>query len=184
MRTLFKITLLSLLLMTSVFASTNNGIGGSTGGSSSMDWSEIFAMSTRYKAHFPSIVYKGSNIRIDNLCDNGVDIITAEEVPVMVQSDKEDANSPKILEYQKVTIPKWRLIYNACQETGTISDELCNRPASDKSPLKYKVKIEDLDAEDTISTFEKIYAIPSCEEWQYQRQSFDSSSFWQSFSGA
>lgn len=183
MRTLIKITLLSLLMTTGLLASTNNGIGGSTGGSSSMDWSEIFAMSVRYKAHFPSIVYKGSNIRIDNLCDNGVDVVTAEEVPVMVQADKNDENSPKILEYQKVSIPKWRLVYSACQGSDALSDEYCKGPVTSTSTLKYKVKVEDLDAEDTVSTFEKIYTIPSCDEWQYQRQSFDTSNFWESFTG-
>lgn len=183
MRTLIKITLLSLFLMTGVLARTDNGIGGSTGGSSSMDWSEIFAMSTRYKAHFPSIVYKGSNIGIDNLCDSGEEIITAEDVPVMVQSDKNDENSPKILEYQKVSIPRWRLIYTACQESGILSDDFCKGPASAHSPLKYKVKVQDFDTEGSFSTFEKIYTIPSCDEWHYQRQSFDTSNFWESISG-
>ena len=63
MKRLLKSTLFLFLLSGQILASTN-GIGGSNGGSNAMDWSEIFAQSSRYRTHFPTVSYKGSQIGI------------------------------------------------------------------------------------------------------------------------
>lgn len=179
MKMMMKATFITLLLSFNAWG-VANGIGGSTGGSNSMDWSEIFASSSRYHAHFPTIVYKGSNIGIDSLCEEGEQVITAQEVPVMVQSDSNDINSPKILEYQRISIPRWRLLSTLCADGGQ-----CNEISTESSKLKYRIKIDALESDQSVSTFEKIYVIPTCDEWEYQRHSFDSSTFWESMaSGA
>ncbi len=186
MKKLLAISLSSFLIMAQAIASINNGIGGSTGGSNSMDWGEIFNSSSEYRAHFPSIYYNGATITIDNLCDNGLEIVTAREVPVRVKPNDASEDAPKILEYQYVKIPRWRLISAVCLETLKVdpTSEMCMEMRADATvPLRYKVKVEPLhhNIGSDAKPFEKEYTIPTCEDWDYMRDQVNASDFWESF---
>lgn len=185
MKKLLAITLTSILIMAQAFASVGNGIGGSSGGSNSMDWGEILNARAEYRTHFPSIYYNGMNIGIDNLCDNGADIVTAKDVPVRVKPNENAGDAPKILEYQRVRIPRWRLITAACKESLNFdpTSEMCMGNNSDSSvPLRYKVKVEAINPHTTGNeSFEKEYTIPTCDEWDYIRNQVNASDFWESF---
>ncbi len=186
MKKLLTLSLTSFLIMAQAFGSIGNGIGGSSGGSSSMDWGEIFNSSAEYRTHFPSIYYNGVSIGIDNLCDTGSEVITAKEIPVRVKpSEGAASDAPKILEYQRVAIPRWRLISAVCKDTLKVdpSSEACSQMRYDSTvPLTYKVRVEPLHPNiGTSEAFEKDYTIPSCEDWDYIRNQVNASDFWESF---
>lgn len=186
MKKLLAITLSSFLMMGHAIAAINNGIGGSSGGSNSMDWGDILRSSAEYRTHFPSIYYNGTTISIDNLCDNGTEIVTATEIPIRVKPSDGPVDAPKILEYQRVRIPRWRLVTAACRQSldvDSTSDRCIEMRADSAAPLRYKVRVEPLHHSIGLEAvpFEKEYVIPTCEEWDYLRNQVNASDFWESF---